>query len=245
MSHTLTRQFIIPPINYVLCHINSYLSGLEFDVRAEEYAQSLRFLEGSSSLLDIGCGTGTFLEAWHAAGHPPGKGLEYNPENVAVAVARGLDVEQGDALALPFPDNHFDAIHCSHLMQVFDPDQAHRFIQEAGRVVKDGGVIVITTLNWFPRFFRHPENKRPYPPDAILRYCLRPDGATSPMYAKIPELVQENIWFRRPPLIELVCFSSKIRNNLYSCLNRWLMIHGIRKFWSFDAYTIKLRVKKT
>lgn len=224
---------------------NEYLSRLDFDVRGEEYRHSLRFLAGCDSVLDIACGTGTFLAAWNAAGRKPGKGIEFNPDNVSVATAQGLDVQQGDALALPYPDNCFDGVHSSHLMQVFDPGQAHRFIQECGRVVKDGGVIVITTLNWFPRFFRHPENTRPYPPDAILRYCLRPDGATSPMYARIPDLVQEGIWFRRPPLIELISFSSRRRNDLYSCLNRWQLIHGFRKFWAFDAYTIMLRVKKT
>lgn len=63
---------------------------------------------------------------------------------------------------------------------------------------------MITTLNWCRRFFRHPENARPYSPDANLRLNPFQSGATSPMYADMPNFTLEANWRRRPPLIEFV-----------------------------------------
>ncbi len=221
-----------------------WLAHVDFDVRGEEYGHALEFLAQSKSILDVACGTGTFLEVWAATGKPAGKGLEFNPENVAYARERGLDVDEGSALELPYDNDSFDGLHCSHLMQVFDQDQAQQFVREANRVVKHEGVIVITTLNWFSRFFRHPENTRPYPPDALWRYALQAHGATSPMYAGMPAWRQEGIWFRRPPLLEMVSFSNLNRNSVYGRLNALQLKLGLRRFWAFDAYTIKLRVYK-
>jgi hypothetical protein len=129
-------------------------------------------------------------------------------------------------------------------MQVFTPDQAAAFMREICRVVRHDGVVVITTLNWFRRFFRHPENTRPYPPDAIMRYALVQSGATSPMYPSMPAFRQEGIWFRRPPLIELLNLRSATINGLCYLLNHFQLRWRLRKFWAFDAYTIKLRIHK-
>lgn len=218
---------------------------MDFDVRAEEYGHAIGFLKECDDILDVACGTGTFLEAWAAKGHKPGKGIDFNPENVEYACKNNLDVSVGSALELPFESNSFDGTHCSHLMQVFDQNQAQTFMREICRVTKDGGTVVITTLNWFPRFFRHPENARPYPPDAIWRYALQQQGSTSPMYAAMPNIVQTGIWFRCPPLVELISFSNMTRNSVFARLNALQLKLGLRKFWAFDAYTIKLKVRKS
>ena len=220
---------------------NWYLNKPVWDWRTEEYRHALHFMSDCRNILDVGCGTGTFLEEWSYAG----KGIDINRENVAYCQERGLDVTIGSALDLPFANNSFDGVHCSHLMQVFMPDDAASLIRELCRVVHDKGIIVITTLNWFPRFFRHPENARPYPPDAILRLnSLQSDvSSTSPMYHSMPNITQEAIWLRRPPLIE---FKSTIpeRDMYLWRLNPLQMKYGVRKFWEYEAFTMKLRVHK-
>ena len=40
---------------------------------------------------------------------------------------------------------------------------------ELGKILKPGGILIICTLNDFKRFFKHPENCKPYPPDSIFR----------------------------------------------------------------------------
>ena len=99
---------------------------------------------------------------------------------------------------------------------VFQPNEAQRFIKECARVPTDNSVLVITTLNWYPHFFKHPENARPYPPDAVLRYSYSQEGATSPMYENMPMLTQEGIWFRRPPLLTF----NNYRNSFLSSLHK-------------------------
>lgn len=217
----------------------NYLSATPFDNRTMEYEQSLKFLDECENVLDVASGTGTFMEQFKKKI----VGIDINPDNVKYCRDRGLDVVEGSATALPFPDNSFDGLHCSHLLQVFTPDMAAQFMREAGRVVKNDGVVVISALNWFPRFFRHPENVRPYPPDAIHRLCQVQGGATSPMYPGIPNFHQVDIWFRRPPLFEFVGFTPEEDMWLWR-LNPMQQKRGIVKFWTFDSYIMKLRIKK-
>lgn len=218
---------------------NWYYNHEVYDERPNEYAQAVRFFDGCDSILDVACGTGTFLEKWKGSG----KGIDINPENVTYCRARGLDVVEGSALELPFENNSFDGVHCSHLFQVFTPDQAVACLRELCRVVRGDGIVVITTLNWFDRFFRHPENVRPYPPDALRRLVQSQSGATSPMWPDIPYFSQEDIWLRRPPLIEFVGLSAESDARLWR-LNPLQLRYGIRKYWAYDAYTVKLRVEK-
>jgi SAM-dependent methyltransferase len=216
-----------------------YFGHQPYDDRLNEYKQALRFFEGCHSIVDVACGTGTFMEAWKG----DSKGVDINPDNVAYCRARGLDAVEGSALELPFENNSFDGAHCSHLMQVFTPDQAVSCIRELCRVVRDNGVVVITTLNWFDRFFRHPENVRPYPPDALRRLVQSQSGATSPMWPDIPYFTQEDIWLRHPPLIEFVGKTAETDMWIWR-LNPLQLRFGLRRYWEFDAYTVKLRVEK-
>ena len=205
--------------------------------RQEEYKQTLAMMEECSRILDAGCGTGTFLEACGNRAC----GIDINPDNIQYCLEKGLNAVVGSVLEIPFDAECFDGVHCSHVMQVFGPDEAARMIRELGRVTKPGGVIVISTLNWFPHFFRHPENVRPYPPDALWRYFAMAQGASSPMYPNMPRLSQEAIWLRHPPLVELFSSTSKNIDGLSSIINMIQYRICFRKYWRYNSYTVKLR----
>jgi SAM-dependent methyltransferase len=209
-------------------------------IRETEYRHALRFLRDCERVLDVGCGTGTFLAR---RGHGA-TGIDINPDNVAYCVRNGLDAREGSALAIPFDDDTFDGVHSSHVMQVFGPSEAATFVRELARVVRPGGIVVITTLNWFRRFYRHPENVRPYPPDALHVYGARQHGASSPMFPGMPHFTQEEIWLRRPPLLELWSARSHDLNRVLGLVNRVQYAAGLRKYWLFDSYVIKLKLQK-
>jgi SAM-dependent methyltransferase len=205
--------------------------------REVEYQVVERYFRGCTSLLDVGSGTGTFIER-----DPVRRiGVDLNPENVEYCRARGLRARVGSATELPFEDGSFDGVFCSHVFQVFSPDQAATTMKEFGRVVKPGGVVVISTLNKFSNFYQHPENSRPYPPDALLRYFQTQNGVASPMWPGMPHMTQEDIWLRRPPLIRFRSATSPRLDRALSGLNQIQYgIYVVNPF-AFDSYIIKLR----
>lgn len=204
------------------------------DIREDEYRISHGFLQGCSRILDVGCGSGTFMR------RAPDRieGLDYNPENVEFCRSQGFKACTGDARKLPFADGEFDGVHFSHVLQVFQSEDAVASIRELARVTRPGGLVVITTLNWFDRFYRHPENARAYPPDALRRLFSSINGASSPMFGRMPVLHQKQIWLRRPPLVELYSAVNHTRNQVSGVLNKLQYRLGLRKYWAFDAYVI-------
>jgi len=104
------------------------------------------------ALLDIGCGTGTFLDAVKdKLGSVTG--LEYNDGMIAQAKARLGDkckqLVQGSADKLPFDDASFDVCTMHQVLHHFPNEDNYAFtlrsFQEAYRVLKPGGVFVLNT----------------------------------------------------------------------------------------------------
>jgi SAM-dependent methyltransferase len=220
----------MPNVRTIGIKISEFLG----DIRQDEYAVSYGFLEGCRRILDVGCGSGTFLRK------APDRieGLDYNPENVEYCRSQGLKACAGDARKLPYADAEFDGVHFSHVLQIFHSEDAVAAVRELSRVTRPGGLIVITTLNWFDRFYRHPENARAYPPDALRKLFAPLNGASSPMFARMPVLAQKRIWLRRPPLIEFYSAANHTLNRISGVVNKLQYRLGLRKYWTFDAYVI-------
>ena len=89
-----------------------------------------------SRVLDVGCGDGALMAALRADRQVDARGLEIDPANVAVAVARGLSVIQGDAdtdLA-DYPADAFDyAILSQTLQTTMRPDRVLDQLLRIGR----------------------------------------------------------------------------------------------------------------
>ncbi len=91
-------------------------------------------------VLDVGCGYGDLMEDLTSRGCVV-KGVEISPEAVKVALEKGLEVEQGVAEALPYPDASFDAVVCSVVLPYTDEGKT---ITEWARVLKPGGFVQAT-----------------------------------------------------------------------------------------------------
>lgn len=58
--------------------------------------------------------------------------------------SRNSDVIEHNLLTgIPFPDNHFDVVYHSHVLEHFSRKDGHAFLQECYRVLKPGGIIRI------------------------------------------------------------------------------------------------------
>lgn len=95
-------------------------------------------------LLDLGCGSGDFLElaaraGWEAVGADP------DPTAVAAARSRGLAVDVGSVETVAVGDGAFDGITMNHVIEhVHDPRAA---LQACHRLLKPGGWLWIETPN--------------------------------------------------------------------------------------------------
>jgi len=85
--------------------------------------------------LDVACGSG-FLTR-----HLPGDVVAFDQSrqmlDVAARQAPRATVVQGDALALPFPDETFDRVFTAHFYGHLESDARERFLEEAGRVATE------------------------------------------------------------------------------------------------------------
>ena len=144
--------------------INELYNNYDEDARLEkdrqgqlEYLVTMhyihKFLKPGDTVLEIGAGTGRYSIAPAKEGYMV-KAVELVESNIdklkqnAIGISN-LEAFQGDALDLSrFDDNSFDVVLCFgpmyHLYEAYDQ---HRALDEAIRVTKPGGVILVAFLS--------------------------------------------------------------------------------------------------
>jgi ubiquinone/menaquinone biosynthesis C-methylase UbiE len=98
--------------------------------------------------LELGCGTGVFLERVAPSGAAI-VGLDLSADLLAkargrLAAAPNVVLHRGDAENLPYPDATFDAVYGSSVLHHLDLDRA---LHEALRVLRPGGRCAFTEPN--------------------------------------------------------------------------------------------------
>ncbi|EGC32019.1 hypothetical protein DICPUDRAFT_156079 [Dictyostelium purpureum] len=110
-------------------------------------------LKPGQKVMDCGCGAGKDLGRLESYVESHGQviGMDISREMVECARSRmqhlpNVQVFLGDAACIPIESNYFDAIRCERLLQhVYNPDH---IINEMTRVIKSGGRVVITDVDW-------------------------------------------------------------------------------------------------
>jgi SAM-dependent methyltransferase len=101
-------------------------------------------LAPGARVLDVGCGAGGFLDLVRASGWTA-VGVDFDPNAVNAARARGLDVHVGDIGRLEGEPGMFDAISFNHVIEhLFSPGKA---INQAFRLLRPGGAIHLELPN--------------------------------------------------------------------------------------------------
>jgi SAM-dependent methyltransferase len=117
------------------------------------------------SVLDVGCGTGVFLPGLVALVGGAGRvvGLDHSPAFLGdarkrlaeAAIVDRVELVEGDAHHLPFPEATFDVAHCERvLMHLEDPAAA---VREMCRVVRPGGRLLVAEVYAAGARIAHPD----------------------------------------------------------------------------------------
>lgn len=114
-------------------------------------------------LLDVGCGPGMLVR--HLLDTRPGDfqitGCDQSPAMIDAATARSKDSGNVELTVariekMPFPDKHFDVVLAMGVLEYADADDG---LHEIARVVRPGGLVVVTMLN-------------PLSPYRLVEWCL-------------------------------------------------------------------------
>jgi demethylmenaquinone methyltransferase/2-methoxy-6-polyprenyl-1,4-benzoquinol methylase len=121
--------------------MNRLMTG-GMDVRWRRKAVTAALGAGDERALDVATGTGDLAIALANGGFHHVVGIDFTPEMIAAAEAKrhgraDIAFQVADALALPFPNDHFDAVTVSFGLRNMKDYQAA--ITEMTRVVKPGG----------------------------------------------------------------------------------------------------------
>lgn len=110
--------------------------------RLDEIVASFSAYRQDGRLLDVGCGAGSFLQAAGRAGWTP-YGLEVSQTAVEHNRRAGFDVFCGELAAARYPDDYFDVVVASEVLEhVSDP---RAMLVEIARVLRPGGLLWATT----------------------------------------------------------------------------------------------------
>lgn len=102
--------------------------------------------EAEGLLLDVGCGTGVYLQHFQKIGYFC-VGLDNNRDEILHGVKLGrANLILGDARMLPFKKRAFDTVFCSAFMEHLEPADIQQAIGEMVRVSRKK--VVISTVNW-------------------------------------------------------------------------------------------------
>lgn len=129
-----------------------------------KYAAKIEITEKSNSVneerivnyLDFGCGGGSHLEKVRLK-HPNWNlyGLDNNKFACELVRKKGFKVFEGDILELDLPNNFFDVINMSHIIEhVADPKGT---LIKLNSIMKKGATMIISTPNfdsWAAKIFR-------------------------------------------------------------------------------------------
>lgn len=182
---------------------------------------------GQQQLLDVGCGRGFYLKTL-ASFWPKLKlsGIDLNEKYLSIAKEtlgdRPVQLIKASATALPFPDNYFNRVLASEVLEHVKDDQ--KAIGEIHRVLKPGGIAMISV----------PNKNYPLLLDPLNWFLEKLIGWHIP--SRIWWLA--GIWADHERLYGVGQISKKIKNGGFKIEKIWLSTHYCFPFLHFLLYGI-------
>ena len=184
--------------------------GTEEAIRRAQ-AMYIEEFGGAADVLDLGCGRGEFLEAAREAGIGA-RGIDLNPEAIALCRAKGLDAEVADIFEYlaSLPEKSLGGVYCAQVIEHLAPSQLPALVGTLGTKLRPGAKVAFETPNpeclaiFSTHFYLDPTHTRPVPP-ALLVFYLEETGfgqidvkrlnvasASIPALSELPEALRES-----------------------------------------------------
>lgn len=155
--------------------------GYSSDVLLDRYAPyAARFAPGSS-VLDLGCGRGEFLQLLKQRG-VDGLGVDADEEMVAAVVEKGLNAQRAEVHEfLKLHSGEFDGVFAAHLIEHLRPEEFIELTRLAAAALRPGGRLILVTPNphnlsmQLHEFWTDLQHVRFYTPE-IVRWVVHDAG---------------------------------------------------------------------
>jgi SAM-dependent methyltransferase len=179
----------------------------EAQVREQQRAY-LEVLKERKRVVDLGCGRGELIELLKEDGISA-YGVDVEPDMVALARERGLEVVEEDAIAHleSLEPGAVDGVVALHVVEHLDAVNLGRLVELAADRLADGGILVLETPNpesltaGSVNFHRDPTHVRPIHPDTLSFLC-ESAGFSEVEVRKLSPVPAENTLPRAPKPVE-------------------------------------------
>ena len=153
----------------------------------------------NSGILDVGCGRGEWLQVLREAGFEA-RGIDTNRILVQQCKDLSLQVEEREALEFlgSLPDGSLNAVTAFHFAEHLPLETLVKFLDETGRTLKPGGLIILETPNpenllvGSCNFYLDPTHKNPLP-IATLKLLVEARGFLCEEVLKLHAINAEKI----------------------------------------------------
>ncbi|MDF2159407.1 class I SAM-dependent methyltransferase [Algoriphagus sp. CAU 1675] len=135
---------------------------------------AFKYIKSGSKVLDVGPGNGSFSKF---CGRNDFYLLDGNEDTVEILKKNYKNVYFGRIPKIPFEDNKFDLIHCSHIVEHLYPNELYDFLKELDRTLNSGGYLVISTPLFWEGFYNDLSHIKPYNPKVFQKYLCMLKGA--------------------------------------------------------------------
>ena len=151
-------------------------------------------LRPGERVLDVGCGPGDVLVALSSDVGPSGTAIGVDQSEAMLRVAQSragvagsaAEFRRGNAAALEFADDSFDACRAERVLQwLSDPAAA---VAELARVVRPGGRMVLTDTDWRSLLIDLPDRGAA---DLVMHGVLQGRGASAEAGGRLVNLCRE------------------------------------------------------
>lgn len=157
-------------LNYFV--FEDHFRGSREEIKERQRA-FVRYFEGCSNVLDIGCGRGEFLELMRDEGIGA-RGVDLDETMVEFCRSRGLAVELNDAVSYleQLEDESLDGVFIDQVVEHLEPAYLVRLLELCYRKMKFGYHIVAETVNplsfvSFANFYIDMTHVRPVHPETL------------------------------------------------------------------------------